>query len=189
MLRCDVLWREPDGCQQDPDRSCTAGDIFVVVEIPQGSAVKYEVDKESGAIFVDRISVHGNGLSIGLRLHPRHARRGWRSARCTGADPDPGGARRGDPRTADRHAAHGGREGALTRRSSACRMSGCIRNTSVVTVSMTCQRSRARRSSTSSSATRSWNPSKWVKVSRLGRQGRGRRRRSARRSPLRSGRG
>src|SRR4051812_46691141 len=29
-------------------------DIFVVVEIPQGSAVKYEVDKASGAIFVDR---------------------------------------------------------------------------------------------------------------------------------------
>jgi len=29
-------------------------DINVVVEIPQGSAVKYEVDKESGAIFVDR---------------------------------------------------------------------------------------------------------------------------------------
>jgi len=29
-------------------------DIYVVVEIPQGSAVKYEVDKVSGAIFVDR---------------------------------------------------------------------------------------------------------------------------------------
>ena len=29
-------------------------DINVVIEIPQGSAVKYEVDKESGAIFVDR---------------------------------------------------------------------------------------------------------------------------------------
>ncbi|HTN12091.1 MAG TPA: inorganic diphosphatase [Acetobacteraceae bacterium] len=29
-------------------------DINVVVEIPQGSAVKYEIDKESGAIFVDR---------------------------------------------------------------------------------------------------------------------------------------
>ncbi|MBN8909725.1 MAG: inorganic diphosphatase [Rhodospirillales bacterium] len=28
--------------------------MFVVLEIPQGSAVKYEVDKESGAIFVDR---------------------------------------------------------------------------------------------------------------------------------------
>ena len=29
-------------------------DVFVVVEIPQGSAVKYEVDKASGAVFVDR---------------------------------------------------------------------------------------------------------------------------------------
>src|SRR5262249_4261075 len=31
-----------------------SNDIFVGVEIPQGSAVKYEVDKESGAVFVDR---------------------------------------------------------------------------------------------------------------------------------------
>src|ERR1700728_3531299 len=30
-------------------------DINVVVEIPQGSAVKYEIDKASGAIFVDRV--------------------------------------------------------------------------------------------------------------------------------------
>ncbi len=29
-------------------------DINVVIEIPQGSSVKYEVDKESGAVFVDR---------------------------------------------------------------------------------------------------------------------------------------
>ncbi|UYH51381.1 inorganic diphosphatase [Candidatus Kirkpatrickella diaphorinae] len=29
-------------------------DIFVVIEIPEGSSVKYEVDKESGAVFVDR---------------------------------------------------------------------------------------------------------------------------------------
>ena len=29
-------------------------DINVVIEIPQGSAVKYEVDKESGAMMVDR---------------------------------------------------------------------------------------------------------------------------------------
>jgi inorganic pyrophosphatase len=29
-------------------------DINVVVEIPEGSAVKYEVDKHSGAVFVDR---------------------------------------------------------------------------------------------------------------------------------------
>ncbi|MUG08754.1 inorganic diphosphatase [Commensalibacter melissae] len=30
-------------------------DINVVIEIPKGSKVKYEVDKESGAVFVDRI--------------------------------------------------------------------------------------------------------------------------------------
>ena len=29
-------------------------DIFVVIEIPQGSAVKYEVDRKFGALFVDR---------------------------------------------------------------------------------------------------------------------------------------
>ena len=30
-------------------------DIYVVVEIPKGSPVKYELDKESGAVFVDRV--------------------------------------------------------------------------------------------------------------------------------------
>ena len=30
------------------------GDINVVIEIPQGSAVKYEIDKDSGAVVVDR---------------------------------------------------------------------------------------------------------------------------------------
>lgn len=29
-------------------------DINVVIEIPQGSSVKYEIDKESGALVVDR---------------------------------------------------------------------------------------------------------------------------------------
>lgn len=30
-------------------------DLNVVIEIPKGSKVKYEIDKESGALFVDRI--------------------------------------------------------------------------------------------------------------------------------------
>ena len=29
-------------------------DIYIVIEIPQGSSIKYEVDKKSGAVFVDR---------------------------------------------------------------------------------------------------------------------------------------
>ena len=47
-------------------------DIHVVIEIPQGSAVKYEVEKDSGAIFVDRFLFHPDGLPRRLRLHPRH---------------------------------------------------------------------------------------------------------------------
>jgi len=30
-------------------------DIYVIVEIPKGSSIKYELDKESGAVFVDRV--------------------------------------------------------------------------------------------------------------------------------------
>jgi inorganic pyrophosphatase len=37
-----------------PTGKAPPGDINVVIEIPQGSAVKYEVDKESGALVVDR---------------------------------------------------------------------------------------------------------------------------------------
>ncbi|MGB4965498.1 MAG: inorganic diphosphatase, partial [Microgenomates group bacterium] len=37
----------------------TAGDkapeeVNVLIEIPQGSSVKYEIDKDSGALFIDR---------------------------------------------------------------------------------------------------------------------------------------
>ena len=29
--------------------------VNAVIEIPYGSSVKYEIDKESGAVFVDRV--------------------------------------------------------------------------------------------------------------------------------------
>ncbi len=48
-------------------------DIYVVIEIPANAdPIKYEVDKESGALFVDRFHVHGNVLSVQLRLHQPH---------------------------------------------------------------------------------------------------------------------
>jgi inorganic pyrophosphatase len=37
-----------------PTGKAPPSDINVVIEIPQGSAVKYELDKDSGAIMVDR---------------------------------------------------------------------------------------------------------------------------------------
>jgi len=30
-------------------------DVYVLVEIPKGSSIKYELDKDSGAVFVDRV--------------------------------------------------------------------------------------------------------------------------------------
>ena len=46
-------------------------DIYAVIEIPQGSNVKYEVDKESGATFVDRF-LYSDVLSSKLRLCSKH---------------------------------------------------------------------------------------------------------------------
>ncbi len=37
------------GCGENPDK------VHALIEIPYGSNIKYEVDKESGAIFVDRV--------------------------------------------------------------------------------------------------------------------------------------
>jgi inorganic pyrophosphatase len=55
-------------------------DVNVIIEIPMGgNPVKYELDKESGTIFVDRLPAHGDVLSLQLRLHSAHALRGRRS--------------------------------------------------------------------------------------------------------------
>ncbi|NPA86395.1 MAG: inorganic diphosphatase [Candidatus Diapherotrites archaeon] len=42
------LWKDLPAGKNPPE------DIYVVIEIPQGSGIKYEVDHESGVIFVDR---------------------------------------------------------------------------------------------------------------------------------------
>ena len=49
-------------------------EVNVIIEIPQGgSPVKYEMDKKSGALFVDRFLAHLHVLSGELRLHPAYA--------------------------------------------------------------------------------------------------------------------
>ena len=50
----NVGYAAPMDVAKIPTGRAPPQDINVVVEIPQGSAVKYEVDKVSGAIFVDR---------------------------------------------------------------------------------------------------------------------------------------
>ncbi|MGY3098273.1 inorganic pyrophosphatase [Pantoea agglomerans] len=53
-------------------------DIYVVIEIPANAdPIKYEVDKESGALFVDRFHVYRHVLSVQLRLHQPYPFSGW----------------------------------------------------------------------------------------------------------------
>ena len=49
-------------------------EVNVVIEIPQGGVpIKYEVDKASGAMFVDRFLHTAMFYPANLRLHPAHA--------------------------------------------------------------------------------------------------------------------
>jgi inorganic pyrophosphatase len=84
----------------------------VIIEIPMNAdPIKYEVDKETGAMFVDRFMSTGDALPVQLRLHPADAvgrRRSGRRPRHHAVSAD-GERRRHLP--ADRHAQDGGRGG------------------------------------------------------------------------------
>ena len=40
------------------------GDIYVVVEIPKNSNIKYELDEETGILFVDRKLTYFHGIPV-----------------------------------------------------------------------------------------------------------------------------
>ena len=49
-------------------------DVNVIIEVPLGGEpIKYEIDKASGALFVDRFLYTLDALSRQLRLHAAHA--------------------------------------------------------------------------------------------------------------------
>ena len=53
-------------------------DLNVIIEIPiGGEPVKYEVDKASGALFVDRFPPHRHVLPLQLRLRAAHFGGRW----------------------------------------------------------------------------------------------------------------
>jgi inorganic pyrophosphatase len=87
-------------------------DCNVIIEIPmRADPIKYEIDKETGAVFVDRFMSTAMHYPMQLRLHPAHAVRRRRSVRCAGAFAYAAhrGRRRRVP--ADRHAEDGRRGG------------------------------------------------------------------------------
>ena len=69
-------------------------DINVVIEIPANhDPIKYEVDKESDAIFVDRFVATPMFLPSQLRVCATDAIRRWGSIRCVGGYALPSDAR------------------------------------------------------------------------------------------------
>jgi inorganic pyrophosphatase len=111
-------------------------DINVVVEIPQGSGVKYEIDKESGALVVDRVVFTAMTYPTAYGFIPN-----------TLADD-------GDPADALVLLPVAVTKPARMKKSSASRMTRCIRNSRTSPKSPSCRRSRATPSSISSSIIR-----------------------------------
>ena len=58
-------------------------DFIAVVEIPKGSKKKYELDKETGLIILDRV-LHTPPTTRKLRVHPPDLRRRRRPPGRTG---------------------------------------------------------------------------------------------------------
>jgi len=86
-------------------------EVNVIIEIPQGGApVKYEVDKKSGAMFVDRFLHTAMFYPGNYGFIPHTLSEDGDPIDCMVITPTPV-ATGGHPRAADRRAAHGGREG------------------------------------------------------------------------------
>ena len=73
------IWHDIDPSRVTPE-SFTA-----VIEIPAGSKKKYELDKQTGLLRLDRILYTSNALSGKLRLYSAHLCGRRRSAGCARA--------------------------------------------------------------------------------------------------------
>ena len=78
------------GIRTGQRRQDVPNDINVIIEISaQGDPIKFEVDKDSGAVFVVSLHGHLDALPAELWLCPAHHRRRWRPGRRAGRDPFP----------------------------------------------------------------------------------------------------
>ena len=85
-------------------------DIHAVIEIPLGGVpVKYEIDKESGALFVDRFLHTAMFYPGNYGFIPHTLSADGDPCDVLVVGPGAGGARRGDPLPAGRRAGDGGR--------------------------------------------------------------------------------
>jgi inorganic pyrophosphatase len=68
------IWHAVSGSRVKPD------EFIACIEIPAGSKNKYELDKATGALILDRILYTSTPLSSELWLHSPYLKRGWRPA-------------------------------------------------------------------------------------------------------------
>ena len=73
-------------------------DFNVIIEIPMNAdPIKYEVDKQTGALFVDRFMMTAMRYPCNYGYIPHTIVGGRRPGRCVGDHPLPGQRWRGDP--------------------------------------------------------------------------------------------
>ena len=131
--------------------------------------IKYEVDKATGAMFVDRFLSTSMfyPCNYGYVPHTLVGRR--RPGRRPGGEPVADRARRGGALPAARHAEDGGRGGRRHQGAGGARSTSSRRFTVRCRPRAICPRSRWRRSHTSSQHYKDLERGKWVKVIGLGR--------------------
>ena len=134
-------------------------DCNVIIEIPmRGDPIKYEVDKETGAVFVDRFMSTAMHYPCNYGYIPRTLSDDGDPVRRAGALAGAAHHRRGRALPPDRHAEDGRRGGRRRARSSRCRSTSCRALYRTSSRRATCRRSRRSRSRTSSSTTRTSSP-------------------------------
>ena len=130
----------------------------------RGDPIKYEVDKETGAVFVDRFMSTAMHYPCNYGYIPRTLSDDGDPCDVLVLSPMPlitGVVR---PLPADRHAARWTTRRAATRRSSPCRSTSSPRCTATCSRRATCRRSRRSRSRISSSTTRISSRASGVRV-------------------------
>ncbi len=144
-------------------------DLNVIIEVPLGGEpIKYEIDKASGALFVDRFLYTPMRYPGNYGFMPHTL--------CGDGDPldvivmnspSAGAGRRG-ALPAVRRAVHGRRWRHRTRRSSPCRCPSSPPCTTRSTTSATCSRSRLERVKHFFTHYKDLEPGKWAKIDHIG---------------------
>ena len=60
------IWHDINPRRISPEK------FMAVIEIPKGVKNKYEMDKETGLLRLDRVLLHINSLSCKLRIYPEN---------------------------------------------------------------------------------------------------------------------